>query len=270
MSLIAQQDIRQLRSLPIHTYNLNFLIEDKDIQFDQKISPLLSACYIGKLDVALIILSNEHLDVDQCSYPETYTPLMVASYKGYYEIARILLDRNANVHKSNRLGQKPILFCFSRLEETYYKYENKKICMMLIELLLSKGADINLRIDNKLGYTVLMKLVSCDINDKDKLNSTIEIIKFLIERGADIKLKSLDSKNVYDVLNYNSIFKDEIISVLKTTKQVYFYGNEDLEEVSNSKGNTRSTSLNSGIKVETSQMRMDCCKLCKNNYLINF
>ena len=111
-----------------------------------------------------MLLDNEEIDVDMESYPESYTPLMVACFKGFYEIVRLLLDKKANVNKLNRLGQKPILFCFSRLEETFYKFENKKICIMLLDSLLSRGAGINIRIDKKQGYTVLMDLESTEFN----------------------------------------------------------------------------------------------------------
>ena len=138
--------------------------------------------------------------MDLESYPECYTPLMVGCFKGFYEIVRLLIEKNANIKKANRLGQFPILFCFSRLEENFFKYENKKICMMLVDLLLSKGADLNVRIDDKLGYTILMKLVSTQFLNKEKFYNTIEIIRFLLERGADPNLKSL-----YILYNNNSL-----------------------------------------------------------------
>lgn len=68
ISLISQSDIRQLRSLSLTTYNLNYLIEDREIQFDKKITPLLAACYIGKYETLTLLLSNEKLDVNLASF----------------------------------------------------------------------------------------------------------------------------------------------------------------------------------------------------------
>ena len=182
---------------------------------------------------------------------------MVASFKGYYEIVRILLDRNADVNKTNSQGQTPILFCFSRLEEQRYKYENKKICMMMIELLLTHGANINVRIDSGMGYTVLMKLVSTEIFEKEKLINTIEIIQFLIERGADKNIKGYDGKTVYDVLK-NSNFKEEILSVLDTNKQIYFYSNKTLTIDSSTKTNNVVENF-----YDTNVTKTNCCQICK-------
>ena len=280
------QDLKQLRSLPLHNYELNYLVEDSDIQFDQKVSPLLCACYIGKIEVVMMILDNEGIDIDFESFPEEYTPLMVACFKGFYEIVRLLLQRGAKVNKPNRVGQKPILFCFSRLEEMYYKYENKKICMMLLELLLSKGADINVRIDQVQGYTVLMKLASIQITKRDKFNNTIEIIKFLIERGADPNLRSYNNKTLFDVINptTDELLKQELINVIKTTEQTVFYPQDILlyDNDSNLKDDksvaTRivegdsSYNLNSSRKklnqggnciLDSNEMRVNCCLICK-------
>lgn len=255
---------------------------------------MLSACYVGKIEIVNMLLDNEEIDVDMESYPECYTPLMVSCFKGFYEIVRLLLDRKANVNKLNRLGQKPILFCFSRLEETFYKYENKKICMMLLDLLLSRGADINIRIDEKQGYTVLMKLASTEFNSKEKLNNTLDIIKFLMERGADANLLGYNNKSVYDVINTNTdkAYKDELVRVLQTTKQTIFYDQEVEREINIEANNERdreNISVNSGsisningaspirkpnmrrsmnsestcIVLEPNETRMNCCILCK-------
>lgn len=116
----------------------------------------------------------------------------------------------------------PILFCFSRLEEDFYRYENKKICMMMIDLLLSKGADINIRIDKKSGYSILMKLAANEILEKEKVDNTLEIIQFLIERGANIYLKGNDNKTVFDIIQ-NSKFYDQMIKILNNTNQTVFF-----------------------------------------------
>lgn len=215
-----------------------------------------------------MLLDNENIDVDLESFPEKYTPLMVACFKGFYEIVRLLLERKANVNKMNRLGQKPILFCFSRLEENNFRYENKKICMMLLDLLLAKGADINIRIDEKEGYTVLMKLASTEILTKEKLNNTIDIIQFLIERGADPTIRGYNNKSVYDVIceNNDNSYKEELIYVLKNSKQIVFYNDSSIVSDAHSfkSGNKKVGASNDAcIIVESTETRMNCCNICK-------
>lgn len=56
--------------MPVHNYNLNYLIEDDIIQFDIKITPLLAACFIGKVEIINLILNNEEIDVNFESQPE--------------------------------------------------------------------------------------------------------------------------------------------------------------------------------------------------------
>jgi ankyrin repeat protein len=192
---------------------------------------------------------------------------MVSCYKGFYEIARMLLDRNADVKKSNRGGQSPFLFCFSRLDVDRYKYENKKICMMLIDLLLSKGANINIRLDSVQGYTVLMKLASTNITDKEKLINTIEMIKFLLERGADLNVIGLNGKNTFDVIVSKNEYREEILNTLKNTPQTIFYESNSTNINSNSNGkkiqNDTAKSWTTGIIIESNESRMNCCIICK-------
>jgi hypothetical protein len=213
----------------------------------------------------MILLENDGIDVDQESYPENYTPLMVACFKGFYEIVKLLLERNANVNKNNRHNQQPILFCFSRLEETFYRYENKKICMMLLDLLLSKGADINIRIDQKLGYTVLMKLASTEFLNREKLNNTIEIIKFLIERGADASILGYNNKSVYDVINSNTekSLREELFNVLENTKQTIFYDSEDTNmTIKKNISDTKNTFNSDYLILDQMGVKSNCCGIC--------
>lgn len=70
LAIISHQDLRSLRNIPLHTLNLNFLIEDENIQFDKKISPLLAACFVGKIEAIQLLLNNEEIDVNFQSQPE--------------------------------------------------------------------------------------------------------------------------------------------------------------------------------------------------------
>jgi len=67
---IGQQDLRTLRNFPSQNHNLNFLVEDENITFDKKITPLLAACFVGKIEIINLIINNEELNYDMESEPE--------------------------------------------------------------------------------------------------------------------------------------------------------------------------------------------------------
>ena len=113
------------------------------------------------------------------------------------------------------------------MEEQRYKYENKKICLMMIDLLMEGGADINIRVDSTTGYTILMKLVSIENMDYEKYENTVEIIKFLNERGADPYIKGFDNLTVFDLIK-NSTYHDEITNILTSCKQTVFFNSSSL------------------------------------------
>ena len=220
---IINNDIKQLRKLPIEAINLNFLYPASliGLNFDKEISPLLLCCYIGKFEIFHFLLSNEGINVNLASKPDLYSPLMISCYKGYYEIVRELLQRNADTKQKNRRGQEAFIFCFSRLEQKSFKYENKKICFMLVELLLAYGADINSSFDNKKNCSIIMKLVCGEINNEEKCGTICDVIKFLMEKGANVNYRNKDNQNVFMMLkNNNKInpkYKQEIYSILNST-----------------------------------------------------
>ncbi len=168
---------------------------------------------------------------------------MISCYKGYYEIVRILLELR-DINLPNKKSQLPFIFSFSRLDQNSFKYENRKICMMIVDLLLSYGADINSSFDKEKGYTVIMKLLSCEISSDEKFESLSEIIKFLLQRGMNIEKKGKDNKNVFDILRENkkilTKYKEEFYFILENTKQHIFYDNGKLYDDTASNSNLSS------------------------------
>ena len=242
LNIIYTSDLRQLRLLPTSTYNLNyhFPFKNQNINFDLQITPLILSCYIGKLDIFIQLINNDFINVNLPSEPDKYSPLMIACFKGYYEIVRMLLEKNANVNQQNKNGQVPFIFVFSRLEQSSYHYENKKICMMLIDLLLSYGADINTKFDTNKKYTVLMKLVDCELYTDDKFEMIKEMMVFLIERGADVLIKGSNGKNVINVIESNDNmlgkYKSELIRIVNETKQLYYFNDEEYMKINSKEG----------------------------------
>jgi len=92
----------------------------------------------------------------------------------------------------------------------------------MIDLLMEGGADINIRVDNTTGYTILMKLITIENMDYEKYENTVEIIKFLIERGANPNIKGFDGLTVYDLIKHN-IYQKDLIEILNGGKQTVFF-----------------------------------------------
>ena len=239
LKYILNSDLKQIRKLPIDSVNLNFLFPASliGLKFDKEISPLLLCCYIGKYEIFQFLLSNEGINVNMASKPDLYTPLMISCYKGYYEIVRELLERHADTKQKNRNGQEAFIFCFSRLEQKSFKYENKKICFMLVEILLAYGADINSNFDDIKQNSIIMKLVSREINNDEKFNTTCDVIKFLMEKGANVNCRNKDNQNAFMILKDNNKitpkYKQEIYSILNNSFQNNIFKDDDNNNIKN-------------------------------------
>ena len=147
---------------------------------------------------------------------------------------------------------------------------------MMIDLLLSKGADINIRIDKKSGYTILMKLAANEILEKEKTDNTQEIIQFLIERGANVYLKGNDNKSVFDIIQ-NSKNCDQLMKTLNATNQTVFFNTISNDSEPSESANMNNTSSKSNfytgvginkrlymdgekdVVLETNTYKLNCC-----------
>ncbi|MDR2192516.1 MAG: ankyrin repeat domain-containing protein [Endomicrobium sp.] len=99
------------------------------------------------------------------------TPLMLAVYKGEFEMAKTLIENGADVDAFTLSGLTPL--CFAAI------VKDAKTAKYLIE----KGADINLK--NEKGQSPLLFASS---------NNDFDMVKLLVENGADISVK--DKKGV--------------------------------------------------------------------------
>jgi hypothetical protein len=162
--------------------------------------------------------------VDLASDESGFTPLCIACVTANYEIVKLLLDHDAEVNKPSVFNQTPLVYCFSRLEEESHFYENKKLAMMMAELLLQYGADINWIIDKTKGYTLLMQFCSMKHEQGEREKElNLDVIKFLLAHGANKYLKShRKSKDAFMIAekHYN---KAQVIEALNNVKQTHFY-----------------------------------------------
>lgn len=216
LHLISQNDMESLKELGIKTKNMNFLETFTEADIDTKISPLICACYYGRNEIVKLLLENECIDIDISSEEAGHTPLTISCMTGNYEILRILTAGGAEVNKPTAFNHTPFICCFQRLEEEQNMFENRKICLKMAELLLQFGADINWIVDKVKGYTLLQQLcaIKMELTPKEK-DTNYEIIKFLIENGANKNILSNNSKNAYQLAEKH-INKLEIQELLRS------------------------------------------------------
>jgi len=78
---------------------LNFCINFSEIELDEKISPLVLACYLGRIELVKMCLSNSAIDIDYGTEPNDITPLISACMSSNFEIMKLLIETGAEVNK---------------------------------------------------------------------------------------------------------------------------------------------------------------------------
>jgi ankyrin repeat protein len=110
-------------------------------------------------------------------------------------MVKLLLDNNVEVNKPNVFNQTPLITIINRLIEENSGFENRCICFKIAEVLINHGADPNWVIDKVKGYTLLHTLCSSTLKlSKAEKQLIHDIIKFLIDKGANILQRGLDDK----------------------------------------------------------------------------
>ena len=117
--LIYQNDIENIKVYKYTSKNLNYLehYPEIDVEIDTKITPLILACYLGRLDILKLLLESKTIDIDMASEESGHTALSCSIITGNYEILRILLEAGAEVNKPTRFNHTPFVLCLMRLED---------------------------------------------------------------------------------------------------------------------------------------------------------
>lgn len=108
-----------------------------------------------------------------------------------------------------------------------------------------------------------MKLCMVEITDNENFENLIEIIKFLIERGADPNCKCNNNQTVYDLISPKtpSEIKQKLIEVFNQTKQTLYLKDEAMPK--SSMKNIKKININNtkDIVFETNDSRTNCCAI---------
>ena len=190
-------------------------------------------------------------------YIVAFSPLTASLVAGHYEMVKLLIEEGADVNYSNPRGQTPFVYCFSRLDEDENMFENKNLCIKMGELLLQHGADINTLVDRKRGYTILMQFCSVAMQmDPFQTEMILEVIRFLLEHGADREIPCKNhNKSAYQLAE-NHLACEEIRDLLDNVKQLYFHPNmKPITQTQDSQGKRKGTIL------DDSKISCGCCSL---------
>ena len=215
LNKIFENNQEELEKIDFLKRDLNYLASHPDTDLDDKISPLAQAAFLGRHEIVLKILENPTVNIDFSTEETGLTPLSSAWAAGHYLVVKTLVENGADVNKKTGLDYSPIYYCFTRMTESTNLFENKNICCKIAEVLLQAGADVDTK---KSGKTLLMKFWGLDYSNlspiQQKLN--LDVIKFLVQHGADKHLQSNKGETSYDLANkYKN--NQEVIKVLDST-----------------------------------------------------
>jgi len=196
-------------------------------------TPLLQACYKNSLEVISFLL--KHTDAINHSNKKGITALTNAIKGNSPKIIELLLKNGADVSVLDKKGNN----LMSYLIESY-SHKNEKAFNHKIVVLETSGLDVsaiqkngntlyhlaikkqsiallkcikkfnqNINAKNNDGYTVLQKTVLIAKNT--------DIIKYLIEEGANINVMTAFKESIYDLAKENESLKNEDLEFLKIT-----------------------------------------------------
>lgn len=155
----------------------------------------------GKLEVMEVLLSNPHLTRklinEKDEYGRTALHICAASPKKT-EMARLLIEKGADINATNALGESPLHVALQSLHSTVQRKKARSVFLLLekganIEIADSRGfTPLRIAVEKEL-FSVVEKLLSlgADVNSKDGTGMTAifeashpKILEALIEKGA--------------------------------------------------------------------------------------
>ncbi len=99
LQVIWNNALEDARLLSLHKQNLNFTHYISEVELDEKVSPLVLACYIGKLELVKLCLQNTDIDIDMGTEPNDITALIAGCMSSNFEIVKLLIESGAEVNK---------------------------------------------------------------------------------------------------------------------------------------------------------------------------
>ncbi len=174
----------------------------KDITDANGNTPLhIAAIYRNHENLDEILKANPEIDAIN---PEGYTPLHLAVRRSDNEkVVELLLQHETDLNIPDPTGKNALLASVGSNQKDY------------IRMLVSKGIDINSQDEN--GNTALHYPLSNVIRDKRYLPYSKEMVKILMEEGADPHIKNNEGKSPMDLSRESG--ENELIDLLSSQEQ---------------------------------------------------
>lgn len=129
-------------------------------------TPLMIACFRNYEEMAKLLIS-EGADIDHQGKTYGHTSLILACSFNHVEMAKLLISEGADINIRGKDGSSALIAAGCHSQE-------------LVELLLSKGADVNAKMEDGTGV-----FTQC-IRGTFWESVTLELAEILLSRGVDI------------------------------------------------------------------------------------
>jgi ankyrin len=158
---------------------------------------LLFASRQGKVAAASVLLDGG-ADVNQASADST-SPLLIAIVNGHYELASMLIERGANPNIADANGRSPLYAAIDLRNIQWSQAPAPELPqathLAMIKQLLTAGADPSIKMTGKVGHRGSFDMRWSDLKggtafSRAAWNGDIEVMKLLMEHGADPNVKT--------------------------------------------------------------------------------
>ncbi|MBO0440857.1 ankyrin repeat domain-containing protein [Candidatus Enterococcus ikei] len=187
---------------------------------------------VNENDVAKVekILQDKNYAIDEVN-AQGETPLLIATHQNFIEIAKLLIDANADINVQDQISDSPYLYAGAqgKTEILTYMLEKQvpdqqkfnrfggnalipaaeKGHLENVKLLLKDGR-VNIDHQNNYGYTALIEAVAL----RDGSSIYQQIVKTLLAGGADKTLRDNTGRNAEDYAR--SLGYSEMLNILST------------------------------------------------------
>jgi len=175
-----------------------------DGPFPPRGTPLHYAAFCGLYDIAKILATECPKGVNSQSFDDASTPLHLTSRKGHVDVARMLVERGADVSAQAQDGRTPLHWAS--------EWGHVDVARMLVE----RGADVSAQAQDgrtplhwalEWGHVDVARMLverGADVSAQKKdgttplhwasLSGHVDVARMLVERGADVSAQAQDGR----------------------------------------------------------------------------
>ena len=202
----------------VRDYNSHVTAEGRAKRLDSGgLTPLMYAVRENCLSCVELLIDN---DVDlNLTDPDGVSPLLLSILNTNWDIARRLIDAGADVNQWDMFGQSPLIAVSGNRLDAGLKVDgilNQTDGFTIVTMLLDKGANPNMQLFYRpaktrggplsRGTTPLIRAAS---------NGDVELIKLLLEYGAEVDLPQADLQTPVSALAGSRANRNQLVEGLE-------------------------------------------------------